>query len=125
MTKASVLSVVIVVLALTIASTAQNSNSNQMPTGKAFINKAAEINLGEVELGKLAEQKGHNAAVRDFGKRMIEDHTQAETELETLAKQEGVTLPKQPGSEATSLHQQLSSASGRHFDEMYLKHMLS
>jgi putative membrane protein len=122
----SVLAVVVTVLALIVVSPAQQNSSDQtMPTGKAFIDKAAEINLGEVELGKLAEQKGNNAAVKDFGKRMIQDHSQAEQELDQLAKREGVTLPSQPGPEAASLQQQLSSVSGEQFDQIYVQHMLA
>ena len=117
-----VLALVVAVLGFVSLGWAQDQN---MPTGKAFIKKAAEINLGEIELGKLAEQKGHNQAVKDFGKRMVEDHTKAEDELQRVAKQEGVTLPTQPGAEGKSLHQQLSNASGAQFDEMYIRHMLS
>jgi putative membrane protein len=120
--------IAIVVMVLTVVSTvaAQQSSSDQnMPTDKAFITKAAEINLGEVELGRMTEQKGNNQAVKDFGQRMIEDHTNAESQLQQLAKQEGVMLPSQPGSAATNLHQQLSSVSGAQFDEMYIDHMLA
>ncbi|MFZ3212822.1 MAG: DUF4142 domain-containing protein [Terriglobales bacterium] len=126
MNKGSLLAVVVAVLTLMVVCPAQQSSSNRsMATGKAFIDKAAEINLGEVELGKLAEQRGNNQAVKDFGRRMIQDHTQAEQELQQLAKQEGVTLPGQPGSEANSLREQLSSASGAQFDHIYLEHMLA
>ena len=105
MKKSSLLAVVILVLASIAFGSAQQSSSNQnMPTGKAFIDKVAQINLGEVELGKLAQQKGNNPAVKDFARRMIQDHTQAEDDLQQLAKQESVTLPSQPGAEASSLH---------------------
>jgi len=89
MRKASILAVVVAVVALITVSPAQQSRSNEMPTGKAFLDKAAEINLGEVELGKLAEQKGNNEAVKDFGKRMIEDHTRAEHELQQVPSKKG------------------------------------
>jgi predicted outer membrane protein len=47
------------VLTLVVAGSAQQKSWNgKMPTGKAFLTKAAEINLGEIELGKLAQQKG-------------------------------------------------------------------
>jgi predicted outer membrane protein len=113
MKKWSVPALVLAVLAFIAIGAAQDQN---MPTGKAFIKNAAEINIGEIELGKLAEAKGHNQAIKDFGKRMVEDHTKAEDELQPVAKQEGVTLPTQPGSEGMSLHTQLSSASGAPFD---------
>ena len=104
---------------------AQQTSAASQPTGKAFLKKAAEINLAEVEMGKLAEQKGNNQAVKDFGKRMVDDHTKAQDQLEQIAKREGVILPTQPGAEANSLHQQLSGLSGAQFDQMYIQHMLS
>jgi putative membrane protein len=114
------------VLTLVVAGSAQQKSWNgKMPTGKAFLTKAAEINLGEIELGKLAQQKGNNQAVKDFGQRMVEDHSKAETQLEPLAKQEGVTLPKMAGSSVAHLRQQLSGESGAQFDEMYMKHMMA
>ena len=64
----------------------------------AFLKQAAEINLGEVQLGKLAEQKGNNPAIREFGRRMVEDHTKAEDNLRQIAQQQGVTLPSNAGS---------------------------
>jgi putative membrane protein len=115
-----------IALTLVVTSSAQQKSwSGKMPTGKAFVTKAAEINLGEIELGKLAEQKGNNQAVKDFGERMIEDHSEAETELQELAKRESVTLPKMPGSGVAGLKRQISAESGAQFDEMYIKHMMA
>lgn len=119
------IAIVITVLALGGVLAAQQKGASSMPTGKAFLTKAADINLDEVYLGKLAEQKGSDPAVKDFGKRMIEDHTKAEDELQPLAKREGVTLPAKPGADAVSLHQQLSGASGAEFDKTYIEHMLA
>jgi putative membrane protein len=53
--------------------------AQSLATGKAFIAKIAEINLAEIELGRLAEQNASNLAIKDFAQRMIQDHTQAET----------------------------------------------
>jgi len=53
----------------------------------------------EVEWGKLAAQNGQSADVKNFGNRMITDHSKANNELMNLAKEEGVSLPaaKPPG----------------------------
>jgi len=126
MRKTSVLGVVVLALALVSIAAAKQNNWNQnMPTGKAFINKAAEINLGEIALGRLAVEKSNDPAIRDFGNRMVQDHTQAEGELQTLAKKEGVTLPTKPGPAVSSLEQQLSSSSEQQFNKLYMDHMLS
>lgn len=103
----------------------QTSTNQQMPTGKDFIKKVAEINLGEVALGKLAQQKASDPAVKEFGKLMEQDHSNAQDQLRTLAQQKGVTLPSGPGAEGNNLKQQLSSTSGNQFDKTYVEHMLS
>jgi putative membrane protein len=120
-----VLAAITVALALPVISSARRNSSPTMPTGKQFITSAAKINLGEIALGKLAEQKGANPAVRDFGKLMVYDHTKLEDQLQDLAKAKGITLPTQPGAREANLQQQLSNESGAPFDQTYIQHMLS
>lgn len=117
---------IVALTGLTTLSVAQGKNSGEMmPTGKAFLTKAGQINLTEIELGKIAERKGDNEAVRDFGQRMVEDHSNAQSELEQTAKQSGVSLPMQAGSDAAVLRQTLAGVSGAQFDEIYMHHMLA
>lgn len=59
---------------------------------KAFVNKAANGNMMEVEWGKLATQNSQNADVKKFGNRMITDHSKAYNELMTLANKKGVKV---------------------------------
>ena len=47
----------------------------------------------EVAMGKMAEQNAQNADVKAFGKRMVTDHSKANTELMALAEKKGVKLP--------------------------------
>ena len=61
-------SLTVLVFAAVGASAQQNKSDQNMPSGKGFITNAAQINLAEIELGNLAQQKGNNDAVRQFGK---------------------------------------------------------
>ena len=113
-------------LACPLVSSARNRKSTaELPTGKDFITAAADINLGERELGKLAGQKGNNQAVKDFGKLMVKDHSMAESQLEQVAKRSGVVLPAEPSANFSDLKEQLSKESGTKFDQAYVQHMLS
>ena len=58
-----------------------------------FIMDAAMGGLEEVELGRVAAQKGTSEAVKTFGQRMVDDHSKANEELMTLAQSKGITLP--------------------------------
>jgi putative membrane protein len=46
-------------------------------TDKEFARKAAEGGLAQVKVGQLAEEKGQSQTVKDFGKRMVDDHSKA------------------------------------------------
>ena len=51
----------------------------------AFIPKAASGGMTEVELGKLAAEKGASQEVKDFCNRMVKDHSKANDELKEVA----------------------------------------
>src|SRR6266481_275764 len=51
----------------------------------AFIKEAAQGGEAEVEMGKLAQQKGQNAEIKQLGQRLEQDHTKANQELTQLA----------------------------------------
>ena len=126
LSKHLTLAAAVAVLAFPPVSSARSGKSSaELPIGKDFITTAADINLGEVELGKLAEQNGNNQAIKDFGKLMVKDHSMAESQLEQIAKQNAVVLPARPATNVSDLKGQLSKESGTKFDQAYLQHMLS
>src|SRR5438128_3738165 len=85
--------------AKTTASPAGKAASKLSAADKTFMMNAAKGGMMEVEWGKLAAQNGQSADVKNFGNRMITDHSKANNELMNLAKEEGVSLPaaKPPG----------------------------
>src|SRR3954447_4715883 len=62
---------------------------------KAFVKKAAEGSITEVELGKLAQEKGSSEAVKEYGKRMVEDHTAASRDIAGPAAKVDVEVPSE------------------------------
>ncbi len=89
-----------------------------------FLSQAAQNGHAEVEASKLAVEKATDPKVKAFAKQMIDDHTKANQELETLASSKGVELPSGP-----SLVQKgksklmLSTADGTDFDRRYAESM--
>jgi putative membrane protein len=93
-------------------------------TDKNFLNEAAQGNLGEVELGKLAERKASNDAVKNFGKRMATDHDKAYNELKSDIRQMSVSIPSAPDAKAQAEKDRLSKLSGAEFDKEYMSTMV-
>jgi len=89
-----------------------------------FLENAARGQQEEVVLGQLAQQKASNQAVRDFGQRMVTDHSKLNDELKALATQKGATLPTQMSHSERSTTSHLQNESGASFDQAYIKDMV-
>lgn len=127
--RTQILSGVAVFTLLSFPAIAQNANqgSANRLTGsdQSFLMKAAEGNMAEVELGRLAEQHSSNPAVKQFGQRMVTDHTKLQDELKTVAAKEGVTLPTSLNSKEQATVNKLSAVNGSTFDRDYINDMVS
>ena len=62
---------------------------------RSFMKDAAKGGMMEVEMGKMAQQKGKSAEVKKIGGMMVSDHTKANNELMGIAKKKGVDLSKE------------------------------
>ncbi|MEI6561120.1 MAG: DUF4142 domain-containing protein [Verrucomicrobiota bacterium] len=63
---------------------------------QAFLKKAAEINLTEIQLGKVAERISTEPNIKKIAGMLVKDHSEANQHLERLAASKGVTLPTEP-----------------------------
>ena len=91
---------------------------------KTFVKKAAEGGIAEVELGKLATEKAASQEVKQFGQRMVDDHSKANDQLKQVAQNQGFTLPTQPSAAQKAEKVKLSKLSGQQFDKAYMSTML-
>ena len=89
-----------------------------------FAKDAAQGGLAEVKMGELAQQKGSSDTVKDFGKRMVEDHTQANDKLKSVASQENMKLPEKLSKKDQRTYDKLSQLSGAEFDRAYARDMV-
>ncbi len=89
-----------------------------------FYRKAAEDNIAEVQLGRLAAEKAASDEVKKFGQRMAGDHQKAYDELQKLAQTKGVTLPSEPDARTKKEYDRLSKLSGADFDRAYMRTMV-
>ncbi|HEX4441291.1 MAG TPA: DUF4142 domain-containing protein [Thermoanaerobaculia bacterium] len=98
--------------------------ASNMPALKSFAMKAADGGMAEVELGRLAAQKASNDRVKQFGQKMVDDHSKANNDLKAAAGQEGIELPADTSAKDKKLVQKLSGLSGAEFDKAYMDAMV-
>jgi putative membrane protein len=97
------------------------------PTGAdaMFIRTAAMDGMAEVEHGRLAAQNATNDEVKQFGQRMVDDHSKAGDEVKGLAAQKNVTLPTELDAKHKAMQDKLSKMNGAAFDRAYMAHMVA
>lgn len=93
-------------------------------TDTAFVTKAVQGGLAEVELGQLAVQKASSEEVKKFGQRMVDDHTKANEQLKQVAAQEHIDLPQEPTAKDKAVKARLEKLSGARFDKAYMRSMV-
>lgn len=127
------------VAAAEVGTRTQNANSGSMANGNAnanhgaghmtsdekFAMEAAVGGMEEVQLGQLAAQKGASDEVRQFGQKMVDDHSKANQDLMQVASGKGWTLPTALDAKHQADVQKLSALTGDAFDRAYVKMMVS
>jgi putative membrane protein len=87
----------------------------------AFVKQAAEGGMMEVAKGKLAAQKGAHEGVKQFGQRMVDDHTKAGDELKSVAGAKNMMLPDEtPKGPMQAAMTKLEKLEGAAFDRAYV-----
>lgn len=106
------------------SSTTMAKDNSKGNADTAFATKAANGGMAEVALGKLAQQKGMNARVKDFGAMMVTDHSKANDELMAIAKSKNIMLPTTVDADHQKKMEDLSKMSGKDFDKAYVDAMI-
>ncbi|WP_263356121.1 DUF4142 domain-containing protein [Acidicapsa ligni] len=91
---------------------------------KQFVKEALMGGMAEVQLGQLATQKGSSDDVKQFGQKMIEDHTKLGDQMKEVASQIGVTAPTTVSPKDQATMTRLQGLSGDEFDKAYIRVMV-
>lgn len=90
-------------------------------TDKAFVDSAARDGMLEIALAKQAEAKSSSPDVKNFARKIIEDHTKADRQLKQIAREGGFKLPDTLSSAGQKELQKFSRLTGSKFDKAYIK----
>jgi len=87
---------------------------------RSFLENAAQGSFAEVEASKLALEKSESEDVKEFARKMVEDHQKMASEVAALAKAKGATPPEGPSLMQKTEITALRALSGGPFDKMYV-----
>jgi putative membrane protein len=118
-------------LAAGTAMAQNNSQTNDRNAGKtadkasqSFIKAAIEGDIAEIDVGKLAQEKGQSEAVKQFGAMLVKDHGAHKAKAEEVASQLGVTPPTGSSFGEKATYAKLKLLSGESFDRSFAKSMV-
>jgi putative membrane protein len=89
-----------------------------------FLVRAAEINMEEVLLGQLAQQKSMVKEIIELGQMIEEAHTQSMGTLTELAKNKKITIPTMPKHSIREAYKKLNAKSESEFNKAYCDMMV-
>jgi len=127
-TSGAVLAIGLAIVLAAGAAAAQTNQANQgKPVDKAsqkFISNAIEGDIAEIDVGKLAQEKGKSEAVKQFGAMLVKDHGEHKTKAEQVASELGVTPPTGSSFGEKATYAKLKLLSGDTFDRSFAKSMV-
>jgi putative membrane protein len=91
---------------------------------QVFAMMAAEGGLSEVQLSKLAADNASSPEVRQIAQRLVQDHTKANQELLTIAKQKDISVPKELDDTHEDVVKLFSKLEGAQFDREFLRYQV-
>ncbi len=89
-----------------------------------YLVAAAEVDMKEIELGKLAQQKSTNADVKALGKMMVEQHEKAAADTKALAAKKNISLPATLTDKVQDAYKDMNDKAGHDFDKAYADKMV-
>lgn len=91
---------------------------------RLFIQLIAQGGAAEVEAARAAEGRAASAAVKEFARRMAQDHAKANDQLAELARAANVPLPEKRDPDSEAQRAELDKLRGKAFDLAYIRQQI-
>jgi putative membrane protein len=91
---------------------------------KDFVKDLASDGTAEVELGRMALDRAATPEVKQFAQMMVDDHSKANEELQTIASRQNIPVPSAPDDKHNDLRDKLTKKTGADFDKEYIDAMV-
>jgi predicted outer membrane protein len=99
-------------------------SSQPVTAAQAFVTKATQAGLAEIELGKLAQTRSSDPKVKEFAATMVQDHTQANADLSAIAKRKNLNVPTSLDDKHATMVHAVSTKPPSEFDAEYSRQMV-
>jgi len=93
-------------------------------TDPEFMKSAAHSDQNEIQLSKLALEKGATGMAKTHAEMMIKDHTKSTADLKAIALQKKVTLPTDMDAEHKAIAEQMRKLSGKELEKKFMDQMV-
>ncbi len=110
----------VIFCALSFAQGAGNISNND----KQFLAAAAQNDMAEANMCKIAQQRASRQDVKDFAQRLEQEHTGDYQHLSTLAGKFQMNIPSALDSTHQAVSNRLNSLSGPDFDQQFLQEQI-
>ena len=112
---------------LALCSVAASAGTTKAPMNdQKFLDIAAQTDMVDANLGQLAKGVGGTESVKDFGQMLVTDHTHDFEQLQSLAKQTGLTVPTAIDTERDKTTiAPMHALKGNAFDHKYIQDMVA
>lgn len=97
------------------------AGSNVPGPDRAFAIMAAETDMAELQISKMALEKSESDQVKKIAQKLIDDHTKTSDAMKEIAAKKNLPLPQKVDSKHAMLAAKLEKESGATFDRDYLK----
>ena len=91
---------------------------------RSYLTKDRRGAAYELESAKLAVSKASRDDVKSYAQKLVHDHSDYNTALEKLGKEEGVVLPTDPDAADKAHLADLEKLNGKAFDTLYIQEAL-
>jgi len=113
-----------VCIGLTLSASAAARHGKSANADQQFMTEAIQGDLAEVNMGKLAQQKGQSDRVKQYGQMLEQDHSEHLQKAQQIASQDGLKAPSEPNAMQQSMYQKLSSMPADKFDAAFSRDMV-
>ena len=106
----------------TESSTSSTTESKHNRADTKFLEEAAKGGMAEIKMGELGQQKAQSDSVKQFAQKLVQDHQQANQQIDQLYQRNNMTKPTGMETEHQRMLDHLSSLQGQEFDKAFIDH---